>query len=307
MSVISVSELRKYYGDVKAVDGVSFEVEAGEVFGILGPNGAGKTTTLEMMEGLRKPDSGSIVIDGVPVWPNPGLTKKFIGVQLQSTALFDYLSVAEMLRLFGSFYNVKLSDAQVDSFLEMVSLSEKITSRVKELSGGQQQRLSIALALVNEPKVIFLDEPTTGLDPQARRRLWEVIAGISSSGRTIVLTTHYMEEAETLCRRVAVMDEGRVVILDTPARLIQSLGAKAKITFTTNPEYAAADLAARMNLPELTQVEGSNVLYAKDAQTSVLAVLSAAGEQAITIENLTVSGANLEDVFLHHTGKGLRD
>jgi len=307
LSVISVSELRKYYGDVKAVDGVSFEVEAGEVFGILGPNGAGKTTTLEMMEGLRKPDSGSIVIDGVPVWPNPGLTKKFIGVQLQSTALFDYLSVAEMLRLFGSFYNVKLSDAQVDSFLEMVSLSEKITSRVKELSGGQQQRLSIALALVNEPKVIFLDEPTTGLDPQARRRLWEVIAGISSSGRTIVLTTHYMEEAETLCRRVAVMDEGRVVILDTPARLIQSLGAKAKITFTTNPEYAAADLAARMNLPELTQVEGSNVLYAKDAQTSVLAVLSAAGEQAITIENLSVSGANLEDVFLHHTGKGLRD
>lgn len=307
MSVISVSDLRKYYGDVKAVDGVSFEVEAGEVFGILGPNGAGKTTTLEMMEGLREPDSGAIVIDGVPVWPNPGLTKKLIGVQLQSTALFDYLSVDEMLRLFGSFYHVRLSDAQVDSFLEMVSLSEKKRSGVKELSGGQQQRLSIALALVNEPKVIFLDEPTTGLDPQARRHLWDVIAGISSSGRTIVLTTHYMEEAETLCRRVAVMDEGRVVTMDTPLKLIQSLGAKAKITFTTNPGYAAAELVARMNLPDLTQVEGSNVLYAKDAQVRVLAVLNAATKYAITIENLTVSGANLEDVFLYHTGKGLRD
>jgi ABC-2 type transport system ATP-binding protein len=218
--IIVAKDLRKRYGTLQAVDGVSFEVAEGEVFGILGPNGAGKTTTLEMIEGMRPIDSGSAVVDGVDVTVNPRGVKARIGIQLQASSFFDELNLVELLNLFGHLY-----DREVDAMalLAQVELSEKARSQVQTLSGGQKQRFSIASALVNEPRVLFLDEPTTGLDPQARRHLWGLVREISASGHTVVLTTHYMEEAEELCDRVAIMDRGRIVALDPPDKLIDAL------------------------------------------------------------------------------------
>ncbi|WP_273888870.1 ABC transporter ATP-binding protein, partial [Rubrobacter naiadicus] len=230
--VIRARGLRKRYGGVVAVDGVDLTVYRGEVFGILGPNGAGKTTTLEMIEGLRKPDDGEIEVAGYDAVREPGKLKRIIGVQLQTTALFDYLSVEETLALFADLYGVDGSREHVWRLLKMVSLTEKKDARVDQLSGGQQQRLSVALALVNDPRVVFLDEPTTGLDPQARRNMWELVRKIRSEGRTVVLTTHYMEEAEELCDRVAVMDHGRVLVCDAPLALIRSLDVDATVLVT---------------------------------------------------------------------------
>ncbi len=279
----------------------------GEIFGILGPNGAGKTTTLEMIEGLREPTDGEITIKGIPVWPDPGRTKELIGVQLQATALFDYLTVREMLSLFGTFYSIFLSNEEVESLLGAVDLMEKERAVVRELSGGQQQRLSIALALVNDPQVIFLDEPTTGLDPQARRRLWDVIREISAKGKTIVLTTHYMEEAEVLCKRVAIMDRGGIIAIDTPKKLIEGLAAETKITFQSSKEFELAEFGAAMGGLEIRPVDDGYVFYAQNVQESVLSLFDSAKRHDIDVENLSVAGANLEDVFLHYTGKGLRD
>lgn len=307
MKIIEVKNLTKTYGDLRAVDGVSFSVKAGEIFGILGPNGAGKTTTLEMIEGLRKPDAGEVRIKDLPVWPNPGAVKELIGVQLQTTALFDYLTVREMLALFGSFYRRTLTREKIDDLLGAVGLTDKQKSRVNELSGGQQQRLSIALALVNEPEVVFLDEPTTGLDPQARRRLWDVIREINSEGKTIVLTTHYMEEAEVLCGRVAIMDAGRIIEIDSPKKLIDGLGTEVKITFQADRELSLDDLKAATGASEVSKPEDHYVVHTADVQTSVIGLLGMAEKSAYAIDNLSITGANLEDVFLHHTGKGLRD
>jgi ABC-2 type transport system ATP-binding protein len=218
--VLVAHDLRKHYGSLQAVDGVSFEVAAGEVFGILGPNGAGKTTTLEMIEGMRSIDSGSATVAGIDVAKDPRGVKARIGIQLQASSFFDELSLVELLELFGHLYGV---DADAGALLAEVELTEKAKSQVRTLSGGQKQRFSIAAALVNDPVILFLDEPTTGLDPQARRHLWGVIRELASRGHTIVLTTHYMEEAEELCHRVAVMDGGKIVALDTPDALIQAL------------------------------------------------------------------------------------
>lgn len=218
---IAVENLFKRYGKLEAVKGVSFEVNENEVFGILGPNGAGKTTTLEMIEGLQKIDDGTVRIGNVQVNKSPESVKEIIGVQLQSSEYFDNLNLEEILELFGKFYRRRIEG---EDLLEKVQLSHKRKSKVKELSGGQKQRLSIASALVNDPNVIFLDEPTTGLDPQARRHLWEVIREIRDQDKkTVVLTTHYMEEAEELCDRIAIMDEGEIVALDTPENLINDL------------------------------------------------------------------------------------
>jgi len=307
LNIIEVNGLVKNYGDLKAVDNVSFGVAKGEIFGILGPNGAGKTTTLEMIEGLRQPDAGEVSLKGIPVWPNPGPTKELIGVQLQTTALFDYLTVREMLALFGSFYRRRLTRDKIDGLLGAVSLTDKEKSRVNELSGGQQQRLSIALALVNEPEVVFLDEPTTGLDPQARRRLWDVVREISAVGKTIVLTTHYMEEAEVLCGRVAIMDAGRIIEIDTPKELIEGLGAEVKITFRADRDLELAGLKSATGASDISKPDADYVLYTADVQASIVGLFELAQKSAATIENLSVSGADLEDVFLHHTGKGLRD
>jgi ABC-2 type transport system ATP-binding protein len=219
-AIISVRDLRKRYGTLQAVDGVSFEVAEGEVFGILGPNGAGKTTTLEMIEGMRPIDSGTALVDGVDVRQNPREVKRRIGIQLQSSAFFDELNLVELLELFGKMYG---NDIDAGALLAQVELSEKARSQVRTLSGGQKQRFSIAAALVNEPRVLFLDEPTTGLDPQARRHLWGFVRQIRERGHTVVLTTHYMDEAEELCDRVAVMDGGKIIALDSPQALIEAL------------------------------------------------------------------------------------
>lgn len=222
-SIIVVRSLKKTFGSVKAVKDVSFEVKEGEIFGILGPNGAGKTTTLEMIEGLRKIDSGEVLVDGIDVTKNRQEVKSLIGVQLQSSSFFDHLSLTELIRLFSSLYHTKVDPRRV---LEEVGLGEKAKATVKTLSGGQKQRFSIASALVNRPRVLFLDEPTTGLDPQARRHLWDLIKDIRSKGMTVVITTHYMDEAEELCDRIAIIDEGKIVDIDTPAGLIEKLLAK---------------------------------------------------------------------------------
>lgn len=224
MPIIDIKNLTKYYpkpgkssGKFTAVDNISLSIEEGEVFGILGPNGAGKTTTLEMVEGLKEIDGGEVTVAGISVNKNPIQVKQVIGVQLQKSEYFDYLNLAEILSLFGSFYN-RTIDAE--DLLSQVQLIDKKKARAKNLSGGQKQRLSIASALVNDPKVLFLDEPTTGLDPQARHNLWELIEQINKTGKTIVLTTHYMEEAERLCDRIAIMDQAKIIALDTPRNLI---------------------------------------------------------------------------------------
>ena len=222
-NIIEVDGLYKNYGSLRAVDGVSFSVKSGEVFGILGSNGAGKTTTVEILEGMRLPDKGIARINGMDTRTNARAIKALIGIQLQSTSFFDRLSLGEILDVFASLYHRRV-DAL--ALLRLVELEDRAKSMFKDLSGGQKQRFSIATTLVNDPLVLFLDEPTTGLDPQARRHLWELVKGFKSQGRTVLLTTHYMEEAEELCDRVAIMDQGRIVAMDTPQALIGYLLAK---------------------------------------------------------------------------------
>ncbi len=219
-SILKVENLRKKYGKKSVVKGINFEVEKGEVFGILGPNGAGKTTTLEMIESMRPIDGGKATLDGIDVASNPHEIKEIIGVQLQSSAFFDNLTLIELLKMFAGMYDQRVHPRKL---LEQVQLTDKSKAQVKELSGGQRQRFSIAAALVNKPKVLFLDEPTTGLDPQARRNLWELVETIKKDGITVIITTHYMEEAERLCDRVAIMDNGRIIALDSPANLVKAL------------------------------------------------------------------------------------
>jgi ABC-2 type transport system ATP-binding protein len=287
-TAISVAGLTKRYGSHTAVDGVTFQVERGESFGILGPNGAGKTTTLEMIEGLRKPDGGEISVLGRPVWPDPRRIQALIGVQLQSTSLFDMLTARELLELFARFYLRDDYAQRASVALDLVGLEAKAGDYAKRLSGGQQQRLAIALALVHDPEIVFLDEPTTGLDPQARHNLWDVIRSINAEqGKTVVLTTHYLEEAEELCHRVAIMDESRIVALDTPAGLIASLDADARVSYT--------------------DASGDHTVFVKDAQATVLDVLEQARTQGETIRNLSVKGADLEDVFMQLTGREYRE
>jgi ABC-2 type transport system ATP-binding protein len=218
--ILAVDDLRKRYGSLQAVDGVSFAVDEGEIFGILGPNGAGKTTTLEMIEGMRAIDGGTATVDGVDVGRDPRGVKARIGIQLQASAFFDELTLVELLDMFGHLYG---REVDALALLRDVELEEKAGSQVRTLSGGQKQRFSIASALVNEPRVLFLDEPSTGLDPQARRHLWGLIRAIRERGHTVVLTTHYMEEAEELCDRVAIMDRGKIVALASPQRLVDDL------------------------------------------------------------------------------------
>ena len=287
-AAISVAGLTKRYGDHVAVDGVSFRVEQGEAFGILGPNGAGKTTTLEMIEGLRRPDGGEITLLGQPVWPDPRRIQARIGVQLQSTSLFDMLTARELLELFARFYLRADSVERAKIALQLVGLESKAGDYAKRLSGGQQQRLAIALALVHDPEIVFLDEPTTGLDPQARLNLWDVIRSINTEQKkTVVLTTHYLEEAEELCDRVAIMDQARIVALDTPSGLIAALDADARVSYTDG--------------------SGDHTVYVKDAQATVLEVLERARADGAKVSNLSVKGADLEDVFMQLTGREYRE
>ena len=245
--IIRVENLTKRYGDLVAVDSVSFTVRQGEVFGILGPNGAGKTTTVEILEGMRVPDGGTVIVAGIDVVRDPRRVKASIGVQLQSTDFFDGLFLGELLGVFGSLYRTRV-DAL--ALLQMVELAEKARSRFKQLSGGQKQRFSIAVALVNDPPLLFLDEPTAGLDPQARRHLWELVKRLQSEGKTVVMTTHYMDEAEELCDRVAIMDNGSILRMDSPDALISEMVAKGfhkdQPIKLANLEDVFIDLTGRM-------------------------------------------------------------
>jgi ABC-2 type transport system ATP-binding protein len=305
--VIEIRGLLKRYGAFTAVDGVDLTVFRNEIFGILGPNGAGKTTTLEMVEGLRTPDAGSIRVAGIDVVANPNAVKRVIGVQLQTTALFDYLSARELIALFAALSGGDTSGERIDRLVGMVALDEKSGSYVNHLSGGQRQRLSIALAVVNDPDVIFLDEPTTGLDPQARRNLWDLIRELRASGKTIVLTTHYMEEAEVLCDRVAVMDHGRIIAVDTPLALIQSLDQQATIRASIERDIDPLRLTALPGVTHADIRDGQLEVQTEDVPATLMALLRLAEDLAIRLDNLSSTRATLEDVFLAYTGRSLRE
>jgi ABC-2 type transport system ATP-binding protein len=282
---------------------VSLTVEAGEFFGLLGPNGAGKTTTLEILEGIREADEGRVELLGLPPWPrNPALLPR-IGVQFQASAFFDRLTARETIRTFASFYGV--GARQADGWLERVGLTESAGVLTDKMSGGQAQRLSIACALVHEPELVFLDEPTTGLDPQARRNLWDLLRDINAEGRTVLLTTHYLDEAEVLCDRVAVMDHGRVLRTGAPAALVRELDDTVRISVESGllTEEAARELFTAAGA-EVAAVQDDGVLLsiATRLPGPVLAVL---GEQQ-ALRGLEVRGATLEDVFLHLTGREYR-
>jgi len=302
--VIRVADLKKHYGDIKAVDGVSFEVARGEVFGMLGPNGAGKTTTIEVLEGLREPDSGVVEVFGLDVCKHPDSIKQRIGVQLQSVALYPRLTVAELVDLFGSFFDHRVPAKQL---IDAVDLGERANVRSMNLSGGQQQRLSIALALVNDPDLIFLDEPTTGLDPQARRSLWDLVKGIQAKGKSVLLTTHYMEEAAELCDRVAIMDHGHVLEMGTVQELIGRRFKERAVFFDTSAQLPSQKLAGLAGVTRASQEDGQTVLYSKDVPSTIGALLAMADDLSFEPKNLGIRQATLEDVFLDLTGRALRD
>jgi ABC-2 type transport system ATP-binding protein len=302
--VIRVTDLKKYYGDVKAVDGVSFEVARGEVFGMLGPNGAGKTTTIEVLEGLRPPESGTVEVLGLDVCNHPQAIKERIGVQLQSVSLYPRLTVTELLDLFGSFFRHHVPTQQL---IDAVDLGERADARSMNLSGGQQQRLSIALALVNDPELVFLDEPTTGLDPQARRSLWDLVKGLQAKGKTVMLTTHYMEEAAELCDRVAIMDHGHILEMGTVPELIGRRFKERAVFFDSSPALATEALSKLVGVTRAAQEQGQTVLYSKDIPGTIGALLAMADELSIEPRNLGIRQATLEDVFLDLTGRALRD
>jgi ABC-2 type transport system ATP-binding protein len=304
MPALACSGLIKRYGPVTAVDGMELAVEAGECFGLLGPNGAGKTTTVEIFEGLIRPDAGTVQILGRS-WETDGhRLKERLGIQLQEALLPDKLTVLETATLFRSFFT---RGATPQEALERVDLTEKAGARVKTLSGGQKQRLSLACALVSEPEVLFLDEPTTGLDPQARRRTWEIVDGYRRRGGTVLLTTHYMEEAERLCDRVAVVDRGRVIAQGTPAELIASLGAENVVEVETEGELDLAPLTALPGVRQVRVEAGAVRLSAGAVHQTVPALLAEVARQGRPLTRLATRHATLEDVFVTLTGRHLRD
>jgi ABC-2 type transport system ATP-binding protein len=303
---IRCSGLVKRYGDVVAVDGLDLEVRRGECFGMLGPNGAGKTTTVEILEGLKVPDAGEVEILGER-WQGDGLgLRARLGVQLQETKFPAKLSVREVLTLFRSFYP---SGPSVEETLAIVALQEKARARVETLSGGQKQRLSLACGLVGDPELVFLDEPTTGLDPQSRRQAWEIVAGLKQRGRSVLLTTHYMEEAAQLCDRVAVADHGKVIALGTPRELIASLGAEHVVEFALD-DAAAVDETALAALPSVEGIareDDSWHLTVREVHRAVPALLALLAARNLQPTHLTTHHATLEDVFVSLTGRSLRD
>ncbi len=295
---ITVDGLVMTYGDVRAVDGVSFTVAPGEFFGLLGPNGAGKTTTLEMIEGLRKPLAGSVRIDQFEPWKREPELQRRMGVQLQSSSFFERLTAREQLDTFGALYGV--AAGRTDEMLEQVGLVDKADDRTEDLSGGQKQRLSIACALIHDPDVVFLDEPTAALDPQARRNLWDVLRNINDSGRTVILTTHYMDEAEALCDRVAIMDAGKILELDTPAALVRGLDAPVRISLA--PGTLDVEEARAMAAADHVSDEESGLAITTRDPASILTELA----HRDALAGLSVKGASLEDVFLELTGREYR-
>jgi ABC-2 type transport system ATP-binding protein len=301
-TAIVLDGLRKSYADVLAVDGISFSVRRGEIFGMVGPNGAGKTTTIECLEGLRRPSSGRVSVLGLDPGRHGYELRERIGVQLQQSALPDRLKVREIMDLFSAFYAKTVPWRPV---LDELGLTEKAGASFGKLSGGQKQRLFIALALLNDPEVVFLDELTTGLDPQARRAMWDLVKGIRDKGKTVFLTTHYMEEATHLCDRVAVIDHGRIVALDSPANLVASLGAENRVVFIAE----GADPGLFRALPGVSRVEsaeGRLAVYGARDDLVIHVVMTLAGAK-IKFRDLRTEQPTLEDVFLAMTGKAMRD
>lgn len=301
--IIKVQKIVKRYGDFTAVDGSEFSVHNGEVFGLLGPNGAGKTTTLEMLVGLRKPDEGTAIVGGFDITKELDKVKEVIGVQLQSTTLFELLTVDEILHLYGSFYREHIS---IPELIDDMLLTEKKNSRIKGLSGGQKQRLAIALALVHDPQIIFLDEPTTGLDPQARRTLWDIILRLKERGKTVVLTTHYMDEAHVLCDRIAIMDQGKLIALDTPSELVRNLQSDSAVEFKFNDEVEIV-LSEIDGVKQVGSQKDVHVLYTDDLQKTLTSLIAIASEKQLKLVDLQTRTATLEDVFIHMTGRRLRE
>ncbi|HZU52515.1 MAG TPA: ABC transporter ATP-binding protein [Holophagaceae bacterium] len=301
---LEIQGLRKAFPKVTAVDGLDLQVRKGEVFGLLGPNGAGKTTTLEMVEGLQAPDAGEIRVMGLD-WKKHGKEiRTRIGVQLQATSLFNKITPREALDLLGGYYPKRRG---TDELLDLVQLQEKADAYHVTLSGGQMQRLALALALVNDPELVFLDEPTTGLDPQARRSLWDVVRRMKAEGRTVVLTTHYMDEAETLCDRLAIVDHGKVIATGTPASLIADLGLPSVVELSFDgaaPDPAA--FAARLG-SAVEAREDRWEIPAADPKSLLPKLLEAAEALGTIYQQLHIRRATLEDVFLHRTGRSLRD
>jgi ABC-2 type transport system ATP-binding protein len=300
--------LVKRYGDVAAVNGLDLEVGSGECFGLLGPNGAGKTTTVEIFEGLRTPDAGEVEVLG-DRWRGDGLALRArLGIQLQETKFPEKLRVSEVLTLFRSFYPRGL---EIGPLLALVGLEEKAAAHVRTLSGGQKQRLSLGCALVGDPELLFLDEPTTGLDPQSRRQTWEIVEGLKARGRTVLLTTHYMEEAARLCDRVAVIDHGKVIALGTPRELIASLGAEHVIEFAVAEAASGAVqdevLRALPSVEDVARDTASWRLTVREVHRAVPALLAALSERNVEPTQLTTHHATLEDVFMALTGRRLRD
>ena len=300
--------LVKRFGDLTAVDGLDLVVEAGGCFGLLGPNGAGKTTTVEILEGLTPSDAGAVEVLGER-WTGGGSDRRLrerLGIQLQETKLPDKLTVEETIRLFASFYR----EAQdVEAVLALVELGEKRRAWYTKLSGGQKQRLAVACALVNRPELLFLDEPTTGLDPQSRRQLWEVIETFRARGNTVLLTTHYMEEAERLCDRVAILDHGKVIALGSPRELIAGLGAEHVVEFTLAEPGSGleADLGVLRGVQALRQQDGMYSLTVTELHQALPAVMSLLERRGRHLASLTTHHASLEDVFVSLTGRHIRD
>jgi len=306
-TALTIRNLRKSYGDVVAVDGVDLDVRSGECFGLLGPNGAGKTTTIEICEGLLDPDTGDVEVLGLTWRANERELRERLGVQLQETQVSDKLTVHETVRLFRSFYPRGMT---VDEALALVQLEEKRSARVGTLSGGQKQRLALACSIIGDPALLFLDEPTTGLDPQSRRQLWDLIARFRAERRTVVLTTHYMDEAERLCDRVAIVDHGRVIALDTPRALIASLGAEHVVTFTlegNQPAPANSDLGALDGVTAVRRNNGAFELTSAELRRTLPALLAFLERARLPLAELRTHSATLEDVFVALTGRHLRD
>ena len=302
-SIISVRHLRKVYGSVIAVDDLSLQVQAGEILGLVGPNGAGKTTTLECIEGLRRPDSGAIQVLGLDPWAAGPDLRQRIGVQLQSSALPSRLKVGEALELFASFYRQSVPSLPL---LERLGIAEKRDAPFARLSGGQRQRVFIALALLNDPEVVFLDELTTGLDPQARRAMWDLVLDIRARGKTVLLSTHYMEEAERLCDRVIIIDHGRIVAIDAPSALIHALGGEKRLIFPLPRGVEPPSLA---HLPQVKQVErrGDQLVVYGQGDHFVSGVVSSMEQAGLPTGELRTEQTTLEDVFLSLTGRELRE
>src|SRR5271169_5060570 len=302
--------VRKVFADVVAVDGLDLEVTRGECFGLLGPNGAGKTTTLEICEGLTAPDQGTVELLGLSWATGENQLRQRIGIQLQETQFPDKLTVDETLRLFRSFFRRGIP---VEESIRTAQLEEKRHARVGTLSGGQKQRLAMACALVGDPELLFLDEPTTGLDPQARRHLWDLVDGLKQAGRTIILTTHYMDEAERLCDRVAIMDHGKVIALGTPQQLIGTIGGEDIVEFAITDKNGSDGLLDPTRLTAIAGVQSHRVdagvhqLTVRDLHTTVPLIFATLTGQGLHLSEFRTHSATLEDVFVGLTGRNLRD